>query len=346
MKNTFFRTGSLLAALILHSCQERDTGIWMKIGGTTQGTTYQITYLVQDSIDLRREVEAVLAGFDQSLSTYIDSSLISRFNQGTEGLEPDLYLRTCFTGAEEVYRETGGAFDITVAPIVNAWGFGFTDRAEVDSLLIDSLLEFVGMDKVRIRGNILEKDMKGVMLDMNAIAQGYSVDVVANFLESKGISHYLVEIGGELTAEGHNPEGREWRVGIDKPVEGLQLAGVALQAIVKITGTSLATSGNYRRYYEKGGIKYSHTIDPSTGYPVHHSLLSATVLMDECMMADAYATAFMVMGFGKSRDFIQEHPGIQAYLIYNDDDGKYRVWYTEGMNELLIRGKEGDSNQW
>ncbi|NOR34396.1 MAG: FAD:protein FMN transferase, partial [Bacteroidales bacterium] len=215
----------------------------------------------------------------------------------------------------------GGAFDITVAPVVNAWGFGFTERSRVDSALIDSLLQFVGMSKVSLRENKLVREREGMMLDMNAIAQGYAVDVLAGFFDAENIENYLVEIGGEVRCSGKNRFGLDWRIGIDKPIDGLQLPGVQMQAIVQISGRSLATSGNYRRFYEEDGIKYSHTIDPSTGYPVQHGLLSATVVASDCMRADAYATAFMVMGYEKARRFLEKHTYLDAYLIFNDEMG-------------------------
>ncbi|MFC2081169.1 FAD:protein FMN transferase [Bacteroidota bacterium] len=332
--------GILLPALLLHACKEKDAGVWIRLGGQTQGTTYSVTYHTADSADYQEELEQILDNFDLSLSTYIPSSIISGVNQNDLNVIPDSYFITCFTTAREIYEETAGVFDITVAPIVNAWGFGFTERAKIDSFLIDSLLMYVGMEKVRLSNGQIEKDMDGVMLDMNAIAQGYSVDILAEFLETKGIRNYLVEIGGEVKTMGHNPKGLEWRVGIDRPVEGLQISGVDLQAIVKITNRSLATSGNYRKFYEEDGMKYSHTIDPETGYPVQHGLLSATVLAEDCMRADAYATAFMVMGFEKSREFLLTRSDLDVYLIYNDENGDYRVWYTDGMKKLLIEGKD------
>ena len=175
------------------------------------------------------------------------------------------------------------------------------------------------------------------MLDMNAIAQGYSVDVVAGFLDAMDIRNYMVEIGGELKTHGQNPQGNPWRIGIDKPIEGNQLAGLELEAVVNLTDRSLATSGNYRRFYEKDGIKYSHTIDPFTGYPVKHSLLSATVICKECLYADAYATAFMVMGTEKSKIFLESRPDLHAFLIYNNEKGEYMVWGTPGLEKILER---------
>ncbi len=335
MCKTFLWAGALGLALLVNGCSAGNQGAWLKISGYTQGTTYNITYQDPDSTNYQKPLEALLAEFDQSLSTYIPSSIVSRMNQGIPDVIADDYFRNCFLAAAEIYETTEGAFDITVAPVVNAWGFGFTERSKVDSVLIDSLLQFIGMDKVALRKNKLVKEKEGMMLDMNAIAQGYAVDVLAEFFDSENIENYLVEIGGELRTRGKNRFGLDWRVGIDKPIDGLQLPGVQMQAIVQISGKSLATSGNYRRFYEEDGIKYSHTIDPSTGYPVQHGLLSATVVASDCMRADAYATAFMVMGYEKARRFLEEHTNLEAYLIFNDEMGEYRVWYTAGMEKML-----------
>ncbi len=335
MHRMTFWAGALVLALLVSGCTTGNRGAWLKISGYTQGTTYNITYQDPDSTDYQEQLEKLLGEFDQSLSTYIPSSIVSRMNQGIPDVVADEYFRICFLAAEEVYAATGGAFDITVAPVVNAWGFGFTERSRVDSALIDSLLQFVGMNKVSLRENKLVREREGMMLDMNAIAQGYAVDVLAGFFDAENIENYLVEIGGEVRCSGKNRFGLDWRIGIDKPIDGLQLPGVQMQAIVQISGRSLATSGNYRRFYEEDGIKYSHTIDPSTGYPVQHGLLSATVVAGDCMRADAYATAFMVMGYEKARRFLEEHTYLDAYLIFNDEMGEYRVWYTAGMEKIL-----------
>ncbi len=335
MHRMTFWAGALVLALLVSGCTTGNRGAWLKISGYTQGTTYNITYQDPDSTDYQEQLEKLLGEFDQSLSTYIPSSIVSRMNQGIPDVVADEYLRICFLAAEEVYAATGGAFDITVAPVVNAWGFGFTEKSRVDSALIDSLLQFVGMNKVSLRENKLVREREGMMLDMNAIAQGYAVDVLAEFFDAENIENYLVEIGGEVRCSGKNRFGLDWRIGIDKPIDGLQLPGVQMQAIVQISGRSLATSGNYRRFYEEDGIKYSHTIDPSTGYPVQHGLLSATVVASDCMRADAYATAFMVMGYEKARRFLEKHTYLDAYLIFNDEMGEYRVWYTAGMEKIL-----------
>jgi thiamine biosynthesis lipoprotein len=336
------RTGTLAilipALFLLQDCSHMRHGEWMKISGFTQGTTYNITYFDPDSVDYRYEIDSLLHDFDLALSTYVPESEISGINRGDTGIRPGPLLIRCFRAAGQVFEESGGAFDISVAPLVNAWGFGFTERALVDSNMIDSLMQYVGMDKLFLEDGRIMKEREGVMMDMNAIAQGLSVDVLAGFLESRGIDHYLVDVGGEMRTLGVNNRGTAWRVGIDKPIEGLQVPGVALEAVISVSGRSLATSGNYRRFYEMDGMKYSHTIDPSTGYPVNHGLLSATVLCRECMFADAYATAFMVMGTERAISFLDAHPELDAFLIYNTSEGEYRVWATPGLENYLGPG--------
>ena len=326
----------LLSCLILvSSCSKMKT-----IDGFTQGTTYHIVFEQGSIIEAlnrinKGQVDSLLADFDLSLSSYHPNSIISRINRNEPSVLLDDHFIEVFNCSFEVFNATDGIFDITVGPLVNAWGFGFTERSRVDSALIDSLLQFVGMNMISLRENKLVREREGMMLDMNAIAQGYAVDVLAEFFDAENIENYLVEIGGEVRCSGKNRFGLDWRIGIDKPIDGLQLPGAQMQAIVQISGRSLATSGNYRRFYEEDGIKYSHTIDPFTGYPVQHGLLSATVVASDCMRADAYATAFMVMGYEKARSFLEKHKYLDAYLIFNDEIGEYRVWYTAGMKKIL-----------
>jgi len=329
---------SLYGLALLLSCTPSIPGTYISFSGPTQGTTYQVTYQSDDSIVYQKQVEELLHQFDMSLSTYEPSSLISMINRDIPGVRPDSFFTAVFNASYLIWKESEGALDITVAPLVNAWGFGFTEPASIDSALIDSLLQYVGMDMVRIENGFVVKDKKGIMFDVNAIAQGYAVDVVASYFEEKGIRNYLVEIGGEVRTKGMNSRGEAWRVGIDKPIEGLQLPGVQIEAIVSLSGRALATSGNYRRFYIKNGVKYSHTIDPKTGYPVQHHLLSATVLARDCMTADGFATALMVMGVEKSITLLQRRPDLEAYLIYNDEAGTYRVYCTRGMKKLLQKG--------
>jgi thiamine biosynthesis lipoprotein len=322
----------LVVFLISHS---RKRGDYKQISGFTQGTTYHMTYESKKGEDLKLSMDSLLADFDRSLSAYQPNSLISRFNKNEPGLHADKKFTDVFIKSYEVFKKTDGAFDITVAPIVNALGFGTTDTLNVDSTMIDSLLQYVGMEKVKLQGDTLVKTDSHVTLDVNALAQGYSVDVAANFLEKRKIRNYMVEIGGEVRARGKNEQGDYWRIGIDKPVDGNEIPGTDLQSIVRLNDRSLATSGNYRKFYEKNGIKYVHTINPGTGFPVISNLLSATVVADDCMTADAYATAFMVMGTDRSIQFLNENKYLDAYLIYSDEEGNFKVYYTNGLKRYL-----------
>ncbi len=326
----------ILGLLLFASCIRKEPGVYIKLAGFTQGTSYHITYQSPDSLDYGHIIDSLLHVFDLSLSTYDSSSLISAINCNRPYDRIDFLVRRVIRVGKDVYERSGGAFDMTVAPVVNAWGFGFTERASVDSALIDSLLMHVGMDKIRIREGKLIKDNPGIMLDVNGIAQGYSADYIAGFLEYRQIRNYLVEIGGEVKAKGRNEKGKIWRVGIDKPVEGNLQPGRHLQAIVRLKNQSLATSGNYRRFYVENGVKYAHTIDPETGFPVRHNLLSATVLSRDCIVADAWATAFMVMGLDSSMEVVEKDPGLEAYFIYNDEAGNFRVKHTSGMKKFIL----------
>jgi thiamine biosynthesis lipoprotein len=229
---------------------------------------------------------------------------------------------------------TGGDFDITVGPLVKAWGFGPDSRKSISDSKRDSLLQFVGMEKVEVKGKRIIKDNPGVVLDFNAIAQGYSVDVICEYFDSKGFRNYLVEIGGEVRVKG-DKTGDGWKIGIDRPTDDNMTPGADLQAVVTLKDRSLATSGNYRKFYVENGVKYSHTIDPHTGYPAKNTLLSATKLASDCATADAIATACMVKGIEKSIDFIKLHPEFDAYFIYSGENGEYLTWATEGIKSSI-----------
>lgn len=324
----------LFSVFMIISCKQTPKTTYLSFSGFTQGTTYSITYESIDSINYQKEVDYLLAEFDTSLSTYIPSSFISKINRN-EWNKMDDYLITVLEKSQEVYKMTDGAFDITVAPLVNAWGFGFSNKEEMTNAKVDSILEFVGFDKISFHDSIITKSDPRIMLDMNAIAQGYSVDVIADFLERKGITNYLVEIGGELKTKGLNSKGKEWKIGIDKPFDNNLMPGENLQAIIKLTNKSLATSGNYRKFYEHNGVKYSHTINPKTGYSVNHSLLSTTVIANDCITADAYATAFMVLGLEKSYELALQLPDIEAYFVYSNKNGEFQVKETPALKELI-----------
>lgn len=305
------------------------------INGLVFGTVYNITY--QYDGDLKPEIEAELKRFDGSLSPFNDTSIITRVNRNEENVRADEFFRHCFDRSMEISKETQGAFDITVAPLANAWGFGFKQGTFPDSIMIDSLLQITGYEKVKlVEGKVIKQDPR-IMLSCSAIAKGYSVDVVARLLDSKGIKNYMVDIGGEIVAKGLNPKNTLWRIGINKPIDDSLSVNQEIQTILQLTDVGLATSGNYRNFYYKDGKKYAHTIDPRTGYPVQHNILSATVVAENCLTADALATAFMVMGLKEAEAFANAHPTIDACFIYSDESGELKMFFTEGMKKYKAK---------
>ncbi|MBR3455936.1 MAG: FAD:protein FMN transferase [Bacteroidaceae bacterium] len=301
--------------------------------GAIFGTFYHITY--QYSHDIEDSLVAVMNEVDRSLSPFNKESIITAVNHNKD-MEVNEMFSEVFMLAKRVNEQTSGAFDITVAPLVNAWGFGFQHKEDISDALIDSLMETVGMEKVNLEGNKVVKTDPRVMLDCSAIAKGYGVDAVGRELERLGVKNYLVEIGGELRMRGINPSGATWRVGINKPIEDLSGETNEIEQVVELSNQSMATSGNYRNYYEEGGKKYAHTIDPKTGQPVQHSILSSTVIANDCATADAYATAFMVLGLDSARQVLNHHPELSAYFIYTDSIGNYATWNSDKMAKNLV----------
>jgi len=300
--------------------------------GSVFGTFYNITY--QSDEDLKSEIEAALQQVDNALSMFNEESVISKLNRNEQ-----TPLNDMFTGVVElalkISDETEGAFDITVAPLVNAWGFGFKSGSSPTPHAIDSLRALVGYKKISLQGRTLRKQDKRVMLDCSAIAKGYGCDVVAAMFKQRNIENYMIEIGGEIVSHGISNKRMPWRIGVVKPTDDSLSTAQELQTVLNITNKAMATSGNYRNFYYKDGQKYAHTIDPRTGYPVQHSLLSATVLADNCATADAYATSFMVMGLEKARALLEKHPELMAYFIYSDSNGETAVWYSPSMQDKL-----------
>ena len=262
--------------------------------------------------------------------------MISKFNQSPHGAIMDFHFQKVFETAQTISENTHGAFDMTVAPLVNAWGFGFTKREKLSPQKTDSLKALIGMEHVKMKGDSVVKSRPGIMLDASAIAKGHGSDVVAALLDRAGCQHYMVEIGGEVVTKGQNPRQGDWRIGIDRPIDDPTGTKRELELIVELSGESLATSGNYRQFYidEETGKKFSHTIDPDTGRPVEHSLLSASVVAPSCMIADAYATAFMVMGYEKSLELIKKHPRLEGCFIYDTKDGM-KVKWTKGFEKWV-----------
>ena len=274
------------------------------------GTVYHITY--HSDTNLKKEIEAELKKVDESLSPFNKTSIISKVNRNENPVVNSMFTEV-FLLAEDISNETHGAFDITVAPLVNEWGFGFKKGVEPNKKVIDDLRKIVGYQKVKLTSdNHIQKQDPRIMLDCSAIAKGYGCDVVARLLSKKGINDYMIETEDSLNT---NQE---------------------LQTVLNVTDIAMATSGNYRNFYYKNGKKYAHTIDPKTGYPVQHSLLSATVLAKNCATADAYATSFMVMGLEKAKEILRQHSELMAYLIYTNDDGKTEVWYSPSLKEKIL----------
>ncbi len=324
----------VIVFLVVFKLTSGNKNQYVSFAGFAQGTTYHITYKSKNGEQLQSAVENLLADIDRSLSIYNQESLISKINRNIPVVVDSMFAEV-FRKSTEVNRITGGAFDITVGPIVNAMGFGSGDTLNVDSVLIHRLIQYVGMEKVALKNGRVVKSDTNIVLDVNAIAQGYSVDIVSRMLESRNIKNYLVEIGGEIRAQGKNKKGQPWSIGIDKPVEGNNIPGANLQAIIQLDNLSSATSGNYRKFYEKNGVKYVHTINPKTGFPVVSNLLSATVVAADCTTADAYATALMVMGLDKSIAFLNSHSFLQGYLIYANDQGTFKTYISPGLKDRI-----------
>ncbi len=302
--------------------------------GFVFGTIYHVTY--QSDTNYQKEIEEELQKVDQSLSPFNKTSIISAVNRNEQVKVNDMFSEV-FTLAESISRETGGAFDITVAPMVNAWGFGFKTGNPPTKQQVDSLRALVGYQTVRLKDGYVVKENQKTMLDCSAIAKGYGSDVVARFLKKKGIQNFMVEIGGEIVVCGNSEKLVPWRIGINKPTDDSTNTQQELQDVVSVTDIAMATSGNYRNFYYKNGKKYAHTIDPKTGYPVQHNILSATVFAKTCATADAYATSFMVLGLDGAKKILQRHPELDAYLIYADGKGNNQIWYSPSLQKKITK---------
>ena len=323
----------LIVGTVLIIRQQQSTP-YQKNAGLIFGTTYSVTY--QCGEDLQEEIEAELKKVDDEFSMFNSQSIVARLNNGDQPELSNDFIDV-FKLARQVSEDTNGAFDITVAPLVNAWGFGFKHEQMPSKEQVDSLRELIGYRYVTLKDKTITMQKPGMMLDFSAIAKGYGVDVVARLLERHDIKNYMVEIGGEITTRGINPERVPWRIGVNKPSEDALNENHELQTILNVTDKSMATSGNYRNFYVKGGKKYAHTIDPKTGYPVQHSLLSATVLTDRCAKADAYATSFMVLGMDGAKQILERHKELMAYLIYTDNKGNLSVWYSPSLKDKIVK---------
>lgn len=300
------------------------------------GTVYHATY--QYDKDLNEEIVAELNKVDATFSMFNKQSTVSAFNRGKR-IEADRMFMEVLTLSQTINKETGGAFDITVAPLVNAWGFGFKHQQLPTPQQVDSLRKLVGMHYINIdnvgKKTIVSTNHKNLMLDFSAIAKGYGSDMVAKVMRRHDIKNYMIEIGGEIVASGLSEKRLPWKIGVTKPSDDSLNTNQELQTVLNVTDKAMATSGNYRNFYYRKGKKFAHTIDPRTGYPVQHSLLSSTVLANSCAEADGYATAFMVLGVERAKAVLAQHPELMAYFIYADKDGKMNVWYSSSLKKKV-----------
>jgi len=320
--------------LFIVSCGNKPETSLVEWSGNVQGTTFHIKWYGTPEQVKKESVDSILHAFDLMASLYNDSSLLCRINRG-ENPELSPKFITQLNKSREISEKTDGYFDITIGPLVRAWGFGREKGTDPDSVTIDSLKKLVGYNRIHIENNHLSFDTTGIQIDLNAIAQGYSVDLISDFFETKGVSNYMVEIGGEVRVSGKKPDGASWVVGIERPAEN-EFAEQEIFRKLAITDISIATSGSSRKFYVKNGVKYSHTIDPHTGYPVSHSLLSVTVITKKCMDADAYATAFMVMGIEKAKTILEQNKDMEAFFIYSAPDGTLKTDSTSGFGKYFV----------
>lgn len=323
-------------AFLLTCCNSNKTD-YLLTNGFAQGTTWHITYQSQHNEDLTDTFNSILNDFDFSMSTYNPKSLITKVNNG-EDVELDSNFVVVFNSSVELWNLTGGIFDPSCRPLVNAWGFAKHESLRKPSQEeLDSILQFVGMDKFKIVNNKLVRADNRATLNFNANAQGYSVDLVCDYLKSKGYKNYLVEIGGETRSEGVNPKGEPWRVGIDAPLDGSTEANREIQAVVPLSGKSLCSSGNYRNFFEKDGVKYSHELNPKTGYPQSDSLLAVSIVTPTALVGDGLATAVMVMGLENGFKLIDSLPETEGYFIYSSSDGTFKTMKTKNFEIIPLQ---------
>lgn len=317
----------LLFVSIFISCEKEPKNV--AVFGNVFGTTYSVKYHIEDDIDFQKQFDSIFKIINQSMSTYQEDSDISKINRN-EAFEVDAHFIKVFNKSKEIYRFTEGAFDPTIGAVVNAWDFGPEGRiVNLDSIKVDSLMRSVGFNRVGLRGNTVVKE-RNSFIDFNAIAKGYGVDVIGEFLGSKNVENYLVEIGGEIRSRGINLEKQQsWKVGVEMPhFDGTQ----SIMKAISLENAAMATSGTYRKFKtDDDGNRYSHIIDTKTGYPSKTNLLSISVIAEDCMTADGYATAFKAMGIDKTRSFLSRHPEMKVFLIFENDKNELETLSLNGF---------------
>ena len=329
-----------ILTMVMVACQPSVNEKVYLIEGEAQGSTYHIKYIAERDENLKPAIDSILEVIDRSMSTYRPDSSISKINQGDTTVVVDEHFRKVFEASRQIWQESEGLFDPTVGVLVNAWGFGKQKISEADlptDKKIDSLRKYVGFDKVALtEKNLIKKRYTEILFDFNAIAQGYTSDVVANYLSAKGIKNYIVEIAGEMYLKGRNTvEDKSWTIGVENPLKPLDDRD--LVATIQFTNQGLATSGNYRKVWtDSNGRKYVHSINPLTGRATQSDVLSATVVAPSTMLADGYATMFMVMGLAKSKAFLEKHPDLAVLLVYSDDKHQEATYKTKSFEKLII----------
>ena len=330
--------GIALVLGLFQSCKQDRSKVRSENVGGALGTSYSIISISSEKIDLQKDIDSVFAVINQSLSTYIPESDISRINNGDTTVVVDRMFQEVLDLSKSIHQETNGFFDPTVGTLVNAWGFGPERQISMDSLKIDSLLNYVGLNKITLDdSNHIVKDNPNIYLDFNAIAKGYAIDRLAAMLDAKGIENYLIEVGGELVAKGKNTiKDKFWIVGIDDPEMEVNRF---TKILIHLNDRALASSGNYRKFRidEKTGKKYVHTVNPKTGYTQVSNTLAVTILADNCATADAYATALMAMNIEDAFALVEVNKRLEAYIIYLDENGETKEFSTDGFKALVVK---------
>lgn len=326
-------------ALMTMSCAGRQNISPKYISGETQGTYFTITYFDSLQRDFTHEIDSILEMVINSVSVFYENSIISKMNRNEDVIADDIFIDN-FNLSMQIAEKTNGAYDFTIGGLIEAWGWGFSNRDEISPELIEKLKKQSGYKKVKLIDGKLIKEDPGIMLNFNAIAQGYTSDLIADFFIDNGVNDFLIDVGGELVAKGKKPDGSLWIIGVEMPMDDLEvvtnIADRQIIAKMHITDKAIVTSGNYRKFFIQDGVKYSHTIDPATGYPVTHSLLSATVIAPDAATADAWATAFMVVGLERSILFLDKYPELEGFFVFPDEKGRNQTWMSEGMKKYII----------
>ena len=311
-----------------------------RITGFAQGTNYHITYYAREYKITKEQTDSILQSLDSSLSIYKPYSIISQFNQSENGIQIDSHLKTVLQRSLEIYKATQGISDITVYPLMQLWGFGTSNPGKDPSASeIANVLSCIGSKKIHLKNNFLSKDKPCTKIDINGIAQGYSVDVVAGYFDKMGVDDYIIEIGGEIKVRGKNQStNKNFRIGIESPSENADDEPI-INRILQIEKGAVTTSGNYRKFHESNGKKISHLMNPKTGYPLQNEMISVTVWAKDAITADGYDNALMGMGITKSFQFLKKHKELEAYFIYHDKNGAVKDTATGGFKKLLLPKK-------